>query len=236
MPTATHDQDATPSTHLVNSQNINSKARTPQPSLPIEIWALVLEHIANDTDFPETWAACSLVSHALSKAADLAFRRESLRNLDMALSLIGCIGRNQEKVHLQFKRLSQDGQRVFYGRSGDAPADPQQQGRGTYLSEGIMKQYLQNKVPILVEWVDKIYFSVYRGPKGYIDWSEQDRQHSRPQLWLAPNIDSPLRLAVHYTEPYEVSFLWKSLLRLFLRRPPLASMTGASAEESHNTA
>ncbi|KAF3004624.1 hypothetical protein E8E14_009154 [Neopestalotiopsis sp. 37M] len=210
-------QHIVPAVSRFDARDDMNTVPNPRPSLPIEIWALALGHLA-DSNFPEIWAACSLASHTLREAVELVIRSEILRNLDMTLSLIGCIGYNrQEFARLQFKGLSKDNQRVHYGEPDDHRRLNFENGHAIQIPGSSHGKRLQGNLPILIEWTDKLYMSVCRGPTSYHKWSEQDKQNLR-QIWLRPNSDDSLQMVVHHTRPFEVSFLWQPLLKAFLRK------------------
>ncbi|KAM0809372.1 hypothetical protein AB5N19_09715 [Seiridium cardinale] len=203
---------------------------------PLEIWAHVLRHLANDNDFPEVWAACRRVSRAFKAAAEIAFVIEALPEVNINISLMGCVGRNHEGVScLRFKGLSQNGQRVHYGKPGDDTIFLQAEICADRRSGHIHDDRDHGNLPLLIEWTQKVYISVCRGPASYYFWSDDYKQLLR-HVWLRPNTERSMEMIVHHIN-HEVSFLWKPMLRLFLRDTQAwsaAKPKGFPREDSRN--
>jgi hypothetical protein len=185
------------------------------PPVPLEIWSLILGHLVNNNNFPEIWTTCQKVSPIFKKAAELAFMSTALPEVDINLSLIGIVGHSYtEFARLQFKGFSQDGQRVHYGDPADNRLLLQSECCAGESHGLIHDDRTHGNLPLLIEWTNKIYISVCRGPASYYTWSEQYKKQLR-HVWLRPNTVSAMEMIVHHTR-HEVSFLWRPMLEIFL--------------------
>lgn len=186
------------------------------PQLPLEIWAIVFGYLVNNNDFSHVWVDCRRVSKSFKRAAELAFISEALRQIEVQLSLIGCVGRNYGEVaRLQFKGFSEDGLRVHYGEPGNDQLflrDDIQSERGPGI---IHDDRDQGNLPLLIEWTSNIYISVCRGPVSYYSWSVQYK-HQLCHVWLRPNSERTMGMVVHHKN-HEVSFLWQAVLNTFFK-------------------
>lgn len=185
--------------------------------LPVELWALVLGHLVNSNDISELWSVCRRVSRTWKAAAELAFCATALPELQINLSLIGCIGRNYgDMSQLQYKRLSNDRQRVYYGVSDSIGASTRQDEYLPGAMPGLIHDdRVQGNLPLLIEWTSKVYISVCRGPTSYYNWSAQYGNQLR-HVWLEANTEKAMEMIVHHAK-HEVSFLWLPMLEVFLR-------------------
>lgn len=113
------------------SGSVDTVVYRPCPPLPLEVWIEILGYLTDKEDLPTLWQSCRSVSHLLRVAAEKTYKYNCLGRWKLHL-LLGYRrlpvrpGSNVERHSavtslIQFQRLSEDGERVFFHDPGMRP-------------------------------------------------------------------------------------------------------------------
>ncbi|KAK8098269.1 uncharacterized protein PG998_013755 [Apiospora kogelbergensis] len=147
------------------------------PYLPPEIWVIIFRSLANSQDFAAIWNNGRCASPYFKTLIESVFRIDILPVMVTNLSLVGCTARRGvERVLLDFKGLSGDGERAYFGEKNQATkgtGGPELQHKGD--RRGLSANQSSNiapglpcSPPILIEWTSHFCISVARGPTSFV--------------------------------------------------------------------
>lgn len=185
--------------------------------LPLEVWVLVIGHLVDSINICHVWVKCRMVCKSIRRAAELAFKIEALQYMQVNLSLMGSIGHNYEEVaRLKLKTYSQDGARAHFEVANGCRIHYDNELEVNTRLGDVHSSKERGNLPILIEWTERLYISVCRGPTSLYTWSD-NLKHQLCHVWLAPNSEKTIEMVVHHGK-HEVSFLWQPLLEVFLKK------------------
>lgn len=190
------------------------------PYLPPEIWVIIFRSLANSQDFAAIWNNGRCASPYFKTLIESVFRIDILPVMVTNLSLVGCTARRGvERVLLDFKGLSGDGERAYFGEKNQATkgtGGPELQHKGD--RRGLSANQSSNiapglpcSPPILIEWTSHFCISVARGPTSFVGKHGGVPGH---HAWFKPGVAPAMQMRVD-EEAKEVSFLWKRLMSNF---------------------